>query len=356
MQRLSERLLEWFDDHGRHNLPWQIDPTPYRVWVSEIMLQQTRVATVVPYFERFMRHFGSISDLAATDIDEVLHLWSGLGYYARARNLHRAAAIIATQHGGKLPREIATLTGLPGLGRSSAGAILALAHGDRHPILDGNVKRVLARYHKVAGWPGASRVQRELWSHAQSHTPHTRVAAYTQAMMDLGATVCVRSNPQCDHCPLKADCRAYATGTQSHFPGQRKRKPLPEKSTRFLIVRARNTATLLYRRPPAGIWGGLWSFPEIDAAEDVGSWCRTLGLDRIGEVVEKPILTHTFTHFRLAITPIEIVVRDTAHTVMDPDRWLWYNVNKPKRVGLAKPVETLLGAAQPAQELKENTG
>ncbi len=355
MQCVSESLLDWFDQSGRRDLPWQTNPTPYRVWVSEIMLQQTRVAAVIPYFRRFVARFGSITALAAAERDEVLHLWSGLGYYARARNLHGAAAIVVEQHGGVLPRELNALTDLPGIGRSTAGAILALAHGDRHPILDGNVKRVLARYHEVGGWPGESRVQRELWSRAETHTPHTRVAEYTQAMMDLGATVCVRSNPRCDSCPLSANCRARAAGTQTEFPGQKKRKQLPQKSTRFLIVRAKNGGTLLYRRPPAGVWGGLWSFPEIGATEEVESWCRAHGLDRIGVVVEKPRLTHTFTHFRLAITPLEIVVHDTARTLMDSDRWLWYNINEPKRVGLAKPVEKLLRTGLSTQILQEGT-
>lgn len=342
---LSEHLLDWFDGHGRHDLPWQRDPTPYRVWVSEIMLQQTQVATVVPYFERFMQQFGSVSELAGAALDEVLHLWSGLGYYARARNLHRAAGVVTTQYAGEFPRDIQVLIDLPGVGRSTAGAILALAHGDRHAILDGNVKRVLARYHEVAGWPGESGVQRELWSLAEAHTPHTRVAAYTQAIMDLGATVCLRSNPQCDRCPLNSGCSAYARGTQTKFPGRKTRKPLPLKHKRFLLARASDGAILLCRRPPAGVWGGLWSFPEIDAAHDVESWCRDLGLERRGEIIERPVLMHTFTHFRLAITPLELAVGDVARAVMDSERWLWYNVNEPARVGLAKPVRQLLQSA-----------
>jgi len=338
----SDRLLDWFEQSGRHDLPWQQNPTPYTIWVSEIMLQQTQVATVIPYFERFIRHFETVSDLAAADIDEVLHLWSGLGYYARARNLHRAAATVVDQHGAELPRELEMLIALPGIGRSTAGAILALAHGDRHPILDGNVKRVLTRWHEIDGWPGEARVQAKLWSYAETHTPMSRVDEYTQAIMDLGATVCLRSKPQCEICPLGTDCGAFAHHTQDRYPTRKKRKPLPLKHTRFVIARARIGTVLLYRRPPVGIWGGLWSFPEIDPGDDVESWCRAFGLDRTGEVIEQPILNHTFTHFRLAITPLEFTVDDKGHSIMDSDRWLWYNVNDPARIGLAKPVERLL--------------
>jgi A/G-specific adenine glycosylase len=353
MPRLSERLLDWFDRHGRRDLPWQHDATPYRVWVSEIMLQQTQVATVIPYFDRFVARFGSVSELAAADIDEVLHLWSGLGYYARGRNLHRAAAIVADECAGEFPRDLEALTALPGIGRSTAGAILALAHGERHPILDGNVKRVLARYHQIDGWPGEIRVQAVLWSHAEAHTPNSRVAEYTQAIMDLGATLCVRRKPRCGCCPLRTDCAVFANDAQDHYPVRRKRKPLPVKSTRFLIARTSDGATLLNRRPPLGIWGGLWSFPEIDAANDLESWCGALGLIQVGKVVERSVITHTFTHFRWAITPFEFVVDRKGLAIMDSDRWLWYNVAQPARIGLAKPVKQLLEA--PARNLQEDT-
>jgi len=306
------------------------------------MLQQTQVTTVIPYFERFTGRFASVNELARADIDEVLHLWSGLGYYARGRNLHRAANIIVDKHAGIFPRHLETLIGLPGIGRSTAGAILALAHGDRHPILDGNVKRVLARYHAIAGWPGETQVLKQLWAHAERHTPQHRVADYTQAIMDLGATICVRSIPHCDQCPLQNGCDSYSHQTQDQFPERKKRRSLSLKDARFVIARATDGSTLLCKRPPFGIWGGLWSFPELEAGEDINNWCRTHDLQQIGELVEHPVLTHTFTHFRLAITPLEFVVGEKGRAIMDSDRWLWYNVHEPVRVGLSKPVLQLL--------------
>ncbi len=342
MSSVSERLLDWFDQHGRHDLPWQKDVDAYRVWVSEIMLQQTQVTTVIPYFERFMDRFTSVTELARADVDEVLHLWSGLGYYARGRNLHRAAKFVVDQYAGIFPRNLEALIALPGIGRSTAGAILALTHGDRHPILDGNVKRVLARYHEIAGWPGETQVLKQLWSQAEKHTPQRRIADYTQAIMDLGATVCMRSKPCCTQCPLRKSCDARAHETQEQFPGRKKRRPLPLKQARFVIARAHDGSTLLHKRPPVGIWGGLWSFPEIEQDEDINIWCRAHGLQQIGATVEHPILTHTFTHFRLAITPLECAVGEKGRSIMDSDQWLWYNIHEPVRVGLSKPVLELL--------------
>lgn len=353
MSSLSERLLAWFERHGRHDLPWQHDVSAYRVWLSEIMLQQTQVATVIPYFERFTERFGEVGQLAAAPLDEVLHLWSGLGYYARARNLHRTAKRVVAAHGGEFPRDIDALLDLPGIGRSTAGAILSLTHGDRHPILDGNVKRVLARYHGVAGWPGESQVAKQLWAHAEQHTPTTRVGAYTQAIMDLGATVCTRVRPQCDACPLREDCVGFAAGTPTDFPGRKPRKTLPERSTRFVIARCDDTYFLLLRRPPHGIWGGLWSFPELAPDESLEGWCALHGLRAAGVATEHPALRHTFTHFRLTIAPLEIAVEQSA-SVMDSDQWLWYNVDEPNEVGLAKPVAALLQRMQATQRMKRN--
>ena len=352
MPKLSERLLDWFDHHGRHDLPWQNDPDPYRVWVSEIMLQQTQVTTVIPYFDRFTDRFASVTELARADIDEVLHLWSGLGYYARGRNLHRAANIIVDQHAGICPRNLEALTALPGIGRTTAGAILALSHGDRHAILDGNVKRVLARYHAIAGWPGATQVSKQFWIHAERHTPQHRVADYTQAIMDLGATICVRSKPRCNQCPLQHGCDAYSHQTQDQFPGRKKRRPLPLKHARFVIARTIDGSALLYKRPPVGIWGGLWSFPELEEDEDINNWCRIHNFQQIGKFVEHPILTHTFTHFRLEITPLECTVDEKGRAIMDSDRWLWYNVLEPVRVGLSKPVLQLL-RVDPSRDNRE---
>ena len=342
MPDLSEQLLPWFDEHGRSDLPWQHNRTAYRVWVSEIMLQQTQVATVIPYFERFIQRFPNVSDLAAAVIDEVLHLWSGLGYYARGRNLHKAAGLVVSQHGGTLPRIIDALIDLPGIGRSTAGAILALTHGDRHPILDGNVKRVLARVHEVRGFTGNAKVQKELWLLAEMHTPARRIPDYTQAIMDLGATVCSRSKPQCDRCPLKSQCKAFENKTQTRFPERKSRKPLPLKHTQFLLASTMAGELLLWRRPPVGIWGGLWSFPEINQEQEAESWCANMGLKIISDVIELPNLLHTFTHFRLSITPLSFRIEQQHSAVMDSAEWLWYNSAKLPRIGLAKPVTELL--------------
>lgn len=237
-------VLAWFDCHGRKDLPWQQQPTLYRVWVSEIMLQQTQVATVIPYFERFMARFPRVDLLAQAALDEVLALWSGLGYYARARNLHRTAGTIMSQHGGCFPTRFDQVVALPGVGRSTAGAILSLALGERHPILDGNVKRVLARYHALAGWPGKPKVAQRLWEIAETNTPETRVADYNQAMMDLGATLCRRIQPQCQQCPLASECRGYLLGKPMHYPSPRPKQALPERSTVMLMLRNSDGAVL----------------------------------------------------------------------------------------------------------------
>ena len=353
MPSLSKPLLEWFARHGRHDLPWQQGVNAYRVWLSEIMLQQTQVATVIPYFERFTDRFADVEQLATAPLDEVLHLWSGLGYYARARNLHRTANLVVSDHDGQFPRDIDALLALPGIGRSTAGAILSLAYNDAHPILDGNVKRVLARYHGVDGWPGESRVAKELWSWAEKHTPTARVGAYTQAIMDLGATVCTRTQPRCNDCPLRSACVAFANETQSRFPGRKPRKTLPERCTRFVIARCDTNRFLLSRRPPHGVWGGLWSFPEVGPDEDLEHWCHAHGLHANGPAIEQAVVRHTFTHFRLTITPLEIAVEQAA-SVMDSDRWLWYNVDAPKEIGLATPVAALLQRAQSTKRTKRN--
>ena len=217
-------MIAWFAQHGRKDLPWQQDPTPYRVWVSEIMLQQTQVRTVIPYYQRFMQAFPDLRALAAAPLDQVLHHWSGLGYYARARNLHRAAQRIRDDHAGRFPEDIEVVMRLPGIGRSTAGAVLSLACGQRHAILDGNVKRVLARFHAVEGWPGKTAVLEQLWALAEAATPQRDVAAYNQAMMDLGATLCRRGTPECPSCPLQSDCRACKLGRQSEFPAPRPRR------------------------------------------------------------------------------------------------------------------------------------
>ena len=337
----ARRVLDWFGEHGRKDLPWQAEQTPYRVWISEIMLQQTQVATVIPYFQRFMASFPDVRSLADAAEDEVLHHWSGLGYYARARNLHRTARIICNEHGGEFPQDFDTVVGLPGIGRSTASAILALSRNERHAILDGNVKRVLARYHMVGGWPGTTMVAKELWTLAERHTPERRVAEYTQAMMDLGATVCTRSSPRCDVCPLAADCAAHAAGREVEYPGKKARREKLRKTTSMVLARCDN-AIWLERRPAIGIWGGLWSFPEIDVREDVVSWCESTFNTAPVAVRSLDVVRHSFTHFDLEIRPIAVRVGECSRKVADAGSGAWHDLCNPGKLGLAAPVTNLL--------------
>jgi A/G-specific adenine glycosylase len=337
----SRRVLAWFDAHGRKDLPWQQDPSPYRVWVSEIMLQQTQVATVIPYFEAFMARFPGLADLAAASLDEVLKHWSGLGYYARARNLHRAAQQIREQHQGRFPEAFEAVLALPGIGRSTAGAILSLSQGQRHAILDGNVKRVLARYFALSGWPGQRAVADALWQHAERLTPPRRVAHYNQAMMDLGAGVCSRSRPRCEACPLVADCAAHACGRPQAFPGKKPSKTLPVRQVQMLLLRNARGEVLLQRRPPSGIWGGLLSLPEIPVDSPVAAWtAANLGLE-VGDITPWENLRHTFSHFHLDITPVAARIQTHTGRVMEGEEWLWYKGSAP-RGGLPTPVARLL--------------
>lgn len=337
----AQAVLDWFDRHGRKDLPWQRDPSPYRVWVSEIMLQQTQVAVVVPYFERFMARFPRLADLADAPQEAVLALWSGLGYYARARNLQRAAMLVRERHGGVFPADFAAASDLPGIGRSTAGAILSLALGQRHPILDGNVKRVLARCFGVEGWPGQSAVQAELWALAERLTPAERVGPYNQAMMDLGATLCTRARPACARCPLNQRCVAFAQGRQRELPQGRPPKRIPERETLMILARAPGGEILLERRPPAGIWGGLWSLPETAPGTDPADWCR----ERLGRTPARVEMhaprRHTFSHFALAIRLAEVAAGEPA-TVADSDRQRWYRPDALSGLGLPAPVRAIL--------------
>lgn len=333
---VAPALLAWFERCGRKHLPWQTTPTPYRVWVSEIMLQQTQVATVIPYYERFMQRFPDVRALAAAPLDEVLHLWTGLGYYARARCLHRAAQRIVSEHQGEFPRTFDAVHALPGVGRSTAGAVLALSMSQRHPILDGNVKRVLARYFGVAGYPGAAAVEKELWTLAQRCTPAAQVAQYTQAIMDLGAAVCVRSRPLCGGCPLHEHCTARIHNRQAELPTPRPRKARPRRSAHTVILQRSDGAVLLEQRPPAGVWGGLWMFPQFDDVAQAQRWIG--GAER---VVELPAYAHTFTHFDLVLHPL-LVRAAPAAAVADADRYRWYDARRPAKIGLAKPAVDLI--------------
>jgi len=325
----ARALLAWFDRHGRRDLPWQRDPTPYRVWVSEIMLQQTRVAAVVPYFERFTTRFPNVDALACAELDEVLALWSGLGYYARGRNLHAAARVVCANHGGHFPETFDELLSLPGIGRSTAGAILALAFGRRYPILDGNAKRVLARYHAVAGWSGDPATASRLWTFAERHTPRRRVAEYTQAIMDLGATLCTRTRPTCLLCPLADGCRARARGDPTGFPAPRPKRAYPTHEKILVVMRDARERMLVERRPPKGIWGGLWSFPEAPAELDFETAAATAAAARClrlrpGRVRALAPIEHGFTHFRLRATPVLVSVEPLPDRVVDAgcERWI----------------------------------
>lgn len=338
------KLLQWFDQFGRKDLPWQRRRTPYRVWVSEVMLQQTQVATVIPYYVRFMKQFPSLSNLAGAHLDQVLQLWSGLGYYARARNMHKAARIIVDQHKGRFPRQLQQLTDLPGIGRSTAGAILSLACNQHHSILDGNVKRVLSRYFLVPGWSGTSATSKTLWAHSDRLTPSHRVADFNQAMMDLGATVCLRSQPVCHACPLGRGCQAMKQGCQEDYPQRKPTAAKPLKQKRLLIV-LQQDQVLLQKRPPAGIWGGLLSFPELDLHQDSKHWCQAHGL-KLLEQEDWDVRRHSFTHFHLDMHPSVIRVK-TVKTmldsrVMEQEQWFWYKHQEACTGAVAAPVKQLL--------------
>jgi len=346
---IAPSLLDWQLKHGRHDLPWQRDVTPYRVWVSEVMLQQTQVQTVIPYFERFMQRFPDVAALAAAPADEVLHLWSGLGYYSRARNLQRSAQQIMAAHGGELPADPEALCALPGIGRSTAAAILALSRGLRHAILDGNVKRVLARVHAVEGSPAERAVELRLWQLAEQETPAADVARYTQAIMDLGATVCVRARPLCGVCPLQANCLALREGRVAELPTPRTRAARRQRRVVMLLARQPDGQVWLQRRPDSGIWGGLWCLPEFDdraaAQRFAAASLRAARLQRRA----LPEVQHAFTHFDLTITPI-LADCDGAAGLMDAGATLWYNPARPARIGLPAPIQKIL------QQLEDPSG
>jgi A/G-specific adenine glycosylase len=340
----AKALILWHAGHGRHDLPWQHDRTPYRVWISEIMLQQTQVSTVIDYYQRFMRRFADVASLAAAPLDEVLHLWSGLGYYSRARNLQRAAQRIVSDFGGQLPEEHERLAQLPGIGRSTAAAILALARGRREAILDGNVKRVLARYFGIEGAPSERTTERALWDRAEQCTPWTDVAVYTQAIMDFGATLCTRRRPLCPQCPVRADCVAYRAGRVHELPTPRERVARPVRGVVMLLAMRENGEVLLQRRPAQGIWGGLWTPPEFDSLEAAERYCSTTLRSVQLEATPLPVLRHAFTHFELQITPMRARCAGLA-MVKEGAEVLWYNAREPARIGLPAPIAALLSTS-----------
>ena len=336
----AARLLAWFDEHGRKELPWQQPKDAYRTWVSEIMLQQTQVQTVIPYFERFMASFPDVVALADAEQDEVLQHWSGLGYYARARNLHKAAQTIRDEFGGRFPATIDEVMALPGVGRSTAGAILSLSMDQRHPILDGNAKRVLARHAGVEGWPGKTSVAKRLWEIAETNTPHERVANYTQAIMDLGATLCTRSSPACERCPVAADCTALSSGTVNLIPGRKPRKAKPLKKT-TMVLASHDGRVYLERRPESGIWGGLWSLPEVNG-QGIDDWCRERLLLEPAELESWSVLRHSFSHYDLDIQPIVVRVQSPLSKVADCDGARWHRLDNDLPGGVAAPVGKLI--------------
>jgi len=327
--------VEWQRRHGRKGLPWQGSTDPYRVWLSEVMLQQTQVSAVIPYYERFLKRFPTVAALAAASEDEVLQLWSGLGYYARGRNLHAAARLISQKGFPKTAEKIAEL---PGVGRSTAAAIAAFAFGERAAILDGNVKRVLARHAGIAGFPGDKKVAAKLWGFSEKLLPRKDIAIYTQALMDLGATVCIKGKPRCDACPVSRTCVAKKKGLTARLPTPRPKKAVPSKSTTWLVLRHAGRV-LLERRPSPGIWGGLWSFPETNG-RNVAQDCRNLGFD-IDSIRKLDAIGHGFTHFRLTIHPVLCDVRPPASRAEAPGR-LWMEPADASEAATPAPVRKLL--------------
>ncbi|MDF1763690.1 MAG: A/G-specific adenine glycosylase [Oleibacter sp.] len=341
----NQTVLTWYDQHGRKHLPWQQHISPYRVWVSEIMLQQTQVTTVIPYFERFMQRFPTIADLAAATQDEVLHHWTGLGYYARGRNLHKCAQVICTEHAGDFPKSVDALIQLPGIGRSTAGAIASISMNIEAPILDGNVKRVLTRFYAIEGWPGTSTVEKNLWEIATTLTPNHHHREYTQAMMDLGATLCTRSKPACGICPLLPQCQGHKTGKPTQFPNSKPKKEKPSKETVLVMVKNPKGEWLLQQRPQQGIWGGLWSFPEVASVDDALTWVEQVLNGKSEHIETLATFRHTFSHYHLYITPVAIHLASLPAAVREAADH-WYNPMQPSALGLAAPVKTLLNTLQ----------
>ncbi|MDJ0834304.1 MAG: A/G-specific adenine glycosylase [Gammaproteobacteria bacterium] len=344
---IAPLLLPWFDQYGRKHLPWQQQVSGYRVWLSEIMLQQTQVTTVIPYFQRFIESFPTVNDLANAELDQVLQHWAGLGYYARARNLHKAAQRVRDQHEGEFPTTLEHLIDLPGVGRSTAGAIMSLAYQQPAAILDGNVKRVLARVYQVDGWPGQTQTLNRLWQIAEQQTPRRRSAAYNQAMMDLGATLCSRSKPDCAACPLQQMCQSYRDGTQADFPYSKPKQARPQRHT-WMLLHHDDASILLQRRPAQGIWGGLWSLPEITSLEQLPDWQQNqFGRSQPSQRIVENELKHVFTHFELSISLAEVVVdadfiRNSPLQVAEGDGLRWVKLQELPALGMPAAVTRLL--------------
>jgi A/G-specific adenine glycosylase len=342
MGSAASKITAWQKKHGRHDLPWQGTRDPYAIWVSEIMLQQTQVATVIPYYNRFITRLPDLAALAAAPLDDVMRLWSGLGYYSRARNLHRAAQIVMSTHGGRFPQSVDEVAALPGVGRSTAAAICVFAFGQRHAILDGNVKRVLARLRGIKGYPGAKPVADQLWREAERMLPRRGLLPYTQGLMDLGATVCVSRKPRCEACPVRADCVAVRRGWVAKLPAARPRKPLPRRRA-ILLALTRGGEVLLEKRPPAGIWGGMWSLPEAARKSDIAASCLKRFGARVIEIESLPPLAHGFTHFKLEIQPLRLRVSALVPQAAEPGV-VWLPLEEARSAAIPAPVRRILAA------------
>lgn len=352
MSNFANTLIHWQVLHGRHELPWQGTRDPYAIWIAEIMLQQTQVITVIPYYQRFLQAFPNINSLANASIDAVLALWSGLGYYSRGRNVHKAACLMVEYYQGRFPQQAADIQQLPGIGRSTAAAIAAFAYGERCAILDGNVKRVLARYFGIFGYPGEAKTEALLWQKAETLLPEENsrqhMAAYTQALMDLGATVCTRHRPRCHDCPLQRDCVAFRENRVASLPTPKLRKPLPSKQTTFLLLIEQNKI-LLEKRPDSGIWGGLWCLPERHNDHNSQLYCRQfLGID-VALLADLPPLAHTFTHFKLKIHTHLLQVIHRSHKNTDDE--IWVTLNDAKKLAIPVPVRKILSKTDFPQQL-----
>lgn len=338
MKTITNTLLVWYSEHGRKDLPWQNTNDAYRIWLSEIMLQQTQVKTVIPYYEKFIQQFPTINALANASIDQVLHLWTGLGYYARARNLHKTACIINEQFNGKFPNTFDQALELPGIGRSTAGAILAFSQNQRYPILDGNVKRVLARYYAVEGWSGQKSIETKLWDLADQNTPDNDVDLYTQAIMDFGATLCTRTKPKCTACPLNISCQTFKSDRVGEFPYSKPKTAKPNKETFMLLIQNDKSEFLLEQRPPTGIWGGLWCPPQVEKLENKMEIAHYN--IKVGDSLEA--IKHTFSHYHLLIKPVTAQIISKRQMVADQSKQIWYKTSSQQQLGLAAPVKELL--------------
>ena len=358
-EEFYQRLLAWFDEYGRHDLPWQQQINPYRVWVSEIMLQQTQVATVIPYYQKFMASFPSVQDLAKASQEQVLAHWAGLGYYARGRNLHKAAQMIVRDFAGKFPETLDEVIALPGIGRSTAGAILSIACGKRYPILDGNVKRVLGRFYALEKWPGEKAAENWLWQRADELTPPERFADYTQAIMDLGATLCTRAKPQCTDCPIATGCQALEQNRVAEFPFKKPKKEKPVKQA-YLLMLQRDGKLWLEARPQKGIWGGLWSFPEYQCWQECEDKVQSQ-LGKQASLLKWQPFRHTFSHYHLDITPVfsQVESRENASRIAEVEkaylsnqfteglgRWVTIQDLQADKLGVPAPVQKLVTQLQ----------